>query len=162
MPSFNQVTLLGNITRAVELRYTPAGKAVCDLSIAVNRKWTDDSGQKHEDATFVECSLFGRTAEVAAEYCKKGDPLFIQGRLSLDAWKDRETGKDRSKLKVIGEQIQLLGARPSANAASPTGNQPPQRQAAPPQAKSAAPAPQRREPALDDPALAAEPDDCPF
>ena len=109
MASFNKVLLLGNLTRDPEVRYTPKGSAVCDLGIAVNRSYTTDAGEKREEATFVDVTLWGRTAEVAGEYLKKGRPVFIEGRLQLDSWDDKQTGQKRSKLKVIGETMQLLG-----------------------------------------------------
>ena len=121
MASFNKVILLGNLTRDPEVRYTPKGSAVCDLGIAVNRVYTTDSGEKREEATFVDVTLWGRTAEIAGEYLKKGRPVFIEGRLQLDSWDDKQTGQKRSKLKVIGETMQLLSrGRPcGATAAVP-------------------------------------------
>lgn len=110
MASFNKVLLLGNLTRDPEVRYTPKGSAVCDLGIAVNRSYTTDAGEKREEATFVDVTLWGRTAEVAGEYLKKGRPVLIEGRLQLDSWDDKQTGQKRSKLKVIGETMQLLGS----------------------------------------------------
>jgi len=110
MANLNRVLLIGNLTRDPELRYTPKGSAVCDLGIAVNRSYTTDAGEKREEATFVDVTLWGRTAEVAGEYLKKGRPVFIEGRLQLDSWDDKQTGQKRSKLKVIGETMQLLGS----------------------------------------------------
>ncbi len=116
MASFNKVILLGNLTRDPEVRYTPKGSAVCDLGVAVNRVYTTDSGEKREEATFVDVTFWGRTAEVAGEYLKKGRPIFIEGRLQLDSWEDKQSGQKRSKLKVIGETMQLLGGRAAAGA----------------------------------------------
>ncbi len=84
MANLNKVLLLGNVTRDPEVRYTPKGSAVCDLGIAVNRAYTTDSGEKREEVTFVDVTLWGRTAEVASEYLKKGRPVFIEGRLQMD------------------------------------------------------------------------------
>lgn len=112
MASFNKVILLGNLTRDPEVRYTPKGSAVADLGIAVNRVYTTDSGEKREETTFVDVTFWGRTAEVAGEYLKKGRPVFVEGRLQLDSWEDKTSGQKRSKLKVIGETMQLLGGRP--------------------------------------------------
>ena len=112
MASFNKVILLGNLTRDPEVRYTPKGSAVADLGIAVNRVYTTDSGEKREETTFVDVTFWGRTAEVAGEYLKKGRPVFVEGRLQLDTWEDKTSGQKRSKLKVIGETMQLLGGRP--------------------------------------------------
>jgi single-strand DNA-binding protein len=114
MASFNKVLLLGNLTRDPEVRYTPKGSAVADLGIAVNRQYTLDSGEKREEVTFVDVTFWGRTAEVAGEYLKKGRPVFIEGRLQLDTWDDKQSGQKRSKLKVIGEMMQMLGSRPGA------------------------------------------------
>ena len=112
MASFNKVILLGNLTRDPEVRYTPRGSAVCDLGIAVNRQYTLDSGEKREEVTFVDVVLWARLAEIAGEYLKKGRPVFIEGRLQLDTWDDKQSGQKRSKLRVIGETMQLLGGRP--------------------------------------------------
>ena len=110
--SYNKVFLLGNLTRDPEVRYTPKGSAVADLGIAVNRQYTLDSGEKREEVTFVDVTFWGRTAEVAGEYLKKGRSVFIEGRLQLDTWDDKQSGQKRSKLKVIGEMMQMLGGRP--------------------------------------------------
>jgi len=112
MASFNKVILLGNLTRDPEVRYTPKGSAVCDLGIAVNRSYTLDSGEKREEVTYVDVTLWARLAEIAGEYLKKGRPVFIEGRLQLDTWDDKQSGQKRSKLRVIGETMQLLGGRP--------------------------------------------------
>jgi single-strand DNA-binding protein len=112
MASFNKVLLLGNLTRDPEVRYTPKGSAVADLGIAVNRQYTLDNGEKREEVTFVDVTFWGRTAEIAGEYLKKGRPVFIEGRLQLDTWDDKQSGQKRSKLKVIGEMMQMLGSRP--------------------------------------------------
>ncbi len=110
MASFNKVILLGNLTRDPEVRYTPKGSAVADLGIAVNRQYTLENGEKREEVTFVDVTFWGRTAEVAGEYLKKGRPVFIEGRLQLDTWDDKQSGQKRSKLKVIGETMQMLGS----------------------------------------------------
>src|SRR6478672_5290413 len=110
MASFNKVILLGNLTRDPEVRYTPKGTAVTELGMAVNRVYTAENGEKREETTFVDVTLWGRTAEIAGEYLKKGRPVFIEGRLQLDTWDDKQSGQKRSKLKVVGEGLQLLGA----------------------------------------------------
>ena len=112
MASFNKVLLLGNLTRDPEVRYTPKGTAVTELGMAVNRVYTAENGEKREETTFVDVTLWGRTAEIAGEYLKKGRPVFIEGRLQLDTWDDKQSGQKRSKLKVVGEGLQLIGSRP--------------------------------------------------
>ncbi|MBU3665608.1 MAG: single-stranded DNA-binding protein [Chthoniobacterales bacterium] len=111
MASVNKVMLLGNCTRDPEVKYTPKGSAVTDVGIAVNRVYTTDGGEKREETTFVDVTMWGRQAEIAGEYLKKGRPVFIEGRLQLDTWDDKQTGQKRSKLRVVCENFQLLGSR---------------------------------------------------
>lgn len=149
MASFNKVILLGNLTRDPEVRYTAGGSAVTEVSLAVNRQWTDrQTNERKEEVTFVEVTLWGRTAEIAGEYLSKGRPCLIEGRLQLDRWEDKETGKNRSKLKVVGDTLQLLGGRSDGDGGSGGGppasySQPapaaPQQQRATPPAESAPP-----------------------
>ncbi len=111
--------LIGNLTRDPELRHTPKGTAVSEISLAINRVWKDDNGQKQEDTTFVEVTLWGRQAELAQQYLTKGRPVYIEGRLQLDSWDDKETGKKRSKIRVIAENMQFLSAGTGGNADRP-------------------------------------------
>src|SRR6266508_624431 len=89
-----------------EVRYTPKGSAVCDLGIAVNRVYTTEGGERREEVTFVDVVLWARLAEIAGEYLKKGRPVFIEGRLQMDSWDDKQTGQKRTKLRVVGESMQ--------------------------------------------------------
>src|SRR5277367_1773488 len=111
MANLNKVMLMGNLTRDPEVRYTPKGTAVAELGLAINRVYTADNNEKREETTFVDVTLWGRTAEIAGEYLKKGRPVFIEGRLQLDSWDDRETGQKRSKLRVVGENMTMLGSK---------------------------------------------------
>ena len=111
MASYNKVMLLGNLTRDPEVKYTPKGSAVADIGLAVNRTDTTDGGEKREETTFVDVTMWGRQAEIAGEYLKKGRPLFVEGRLQLDTWDDKQTGQKRSKLRVVCENFQMLGSR---------------------------------------------------
>jgi single-strand DNA-binding protein len=139
MASFNKVILLGNLTRDPEVRYTPKGTAVTELGMAVNRVYTAENGEKREEATFVDVTLWGRTAEIAGEYLKKGRPVFIEGRLQLDTWDDKQSGQKRSKLKVVGEALQLIGGRPGGSADEEgSGGMRSSRPAPPPKAAGAA------------------------
>jgi single-strand DNA-binding protein len=115
MANLNKVLLIGNLTRDPELRHTPKGTAVAELGLAINRTWKDDSGNKQEETTFVDITFWGRQAEVIQQYCAKGDPLYVEGRLQLDTWDDKETGKKRSKLRIIGEQFQFLASKNSGD-----------------------------------------------
>jgi single-strand DNA-binding protein len=109
MASFNKVILMGNLTRDVEVRYLPSGMAVADIGLAVNDKRKGQNGEWVEEATFVDITLFGRQAEVAGEYLSKGSQALIEGRLKLDQWE--KDGQKRSKLKVIAENMRMLGGK---------------------------------------------------
>ena len=112
MATYNRVILLGNLTRDPEVKFLPSGSAVCDLGLALNRQWTDKgSGQRREEVTFVDVTCFGRTAEIAGEYLSKGRQVHIEGRLQMDQWEDRNSGQKRSKLKVICDQLTMVGGR---------------------------------------------------
>jgi len=111
MANFNKVMLMGNLTRDPEVRYTPKGTAVAEIGLAVNRIYSGENNEKREETTFVDVTLWGRTAEVAGEYLKKGRPVFIEGRLQLDSWEDKQSGQKRSKLRVVAEGMQLIGSR---------------------------------------------------
>ena len=111
MASLNKVMLIGNLTRDPEVKYTPKGTAVAEIAIAINRNYTGADGQKKEEVTFIDVTLWERLAEIAGEYLKKGRPVFIEGRLQLDTWDDKATGQKRSRLRVRAEQMQLLGSR---------------------------------------------------
>lgn len=113
MASFNKVILVGNLTRDPELRYTPKGTAIAKLGLAVNRVWTNEAGEKKEEVTFVDVDVFGRTAENAGQYLRKGRPVLIEGRLKLDQWDDKQTGQKKSRLGVVAETVQFLGTAPT-------------------------------------------------
>ena len=110
MPNLNRVLLMGNLTRDPELRYLPSNTPVVSLGLAVNRRWRNQQDQQQEETTFVDCEAFGRSAEVINQYLRKGRPIFIEGRLRLDQWQDRE-GQNRSKLKVVVENFQFVDSR---------------------------------------------------
>ncbi len=123
MASFNRVILLGNVTRDPELRYLQSGMAVTDIGLAVNDRRKSANGEWIEETTFVDVTLWGRTAEVASEYLSKGSPALIEGRLKLDSWEGQD-GQKRSKLKVVGEKMQLLGARGQGGQGGGEGGRP--------------------------------------
>lgn len=137
MANLNKVMLIGNLTRDPEVRYTPKGTAVTDIGMAINRNFTLDDGERREETTFVDITFWGRQAEVIGEYMKKGRPMYVEGRLQLDQWEDKNTGQQRSRLKVIGENFQFLGGRDEGGGGAPRGGGQaygqPERQAAPQQ-----------------------------
>jgi single-strand DNA-binding protein len=120
MASFNRVILLGNITRDLELRYTPSGTAVTEIGLAVHDRRKTQSGEWIEETTFVDVTLWSRTAEVACEYLSKGSPVLIEGRLKLDTWET--DGQKRSKLRVVGQTMQMLGGRGGDGGQRPSGS----------------------------------------
>jgi single-strand DNA-binding protein len=154
--------LMGNLTRDPEMKYTPKGTAIAEIGLAVNRTYTTDTGEKREETTFVDVTLWGRVAEIVGEYCKKGRPLYVEGRLQLDSWDDKQTGQKRSKLKVVGDNIQLLGSREGGGGGGGGGEgggpPPSQNRPARPAGRPATPPRQPVDPDLDTPAE----DDIPF
>jgi len=165
MANLNKVMLMGNLTRDPEVRYTPKGTAVAELGLAINRVYSAENGEKREETTFVDVTLWGRTAEIAGEYLKKGRPVFIEGRLQLDSWDDKQTGQKRSKLKVVGEAMQLMGSRGGGEGGGggggggeySGGGEPPSSR---PQKSAPSQPPKQKPPA--DPDLEPEEDDIPF
>jgi single-strand DNA-binding protein len=121
MANLNKVMIIGNVTRDPEIKYTPKGSAVVDIGIAVNRTFTPEGGERREETTYIDVTLWGRTAETAAEYCKKGRSVYVEGRLQLDSWEDKTSGQKRSKLRVVGENYQLLDRRPGGAGAGSSG-----------------------------------------
>jgi single-strand DNA-binding protein len=111
MASFNKVILIGNLTRDIELKHLPKGTAVCNLSLAVNRRWKTESGEEKEDVYFAECKAFGKQAETIAQYVKKGHPLMVEGRLTREEWDDKKTGEKRSTTRIMIETFQFLKGR---------------------------------------------------
>lgn len=134
MANFNKVILMGNLTRDPELRVTPKGTSVCAFGMAVNRVFrSSEGGETQEETTFIDLEAWGKQAEIISKYVSKGNPLFVEGRLRLDSWESK-TGEKRSKLKVIVENMQLMGGRggesgpqgsdsyaPAARSSSPSG-----------------------------------------
>ena len=141
MANFNKVLLMGNLTRDPEVRYTPKGTAIATLGLAVNRTWSTETGEKKEEVTFVDVDVWGRQAETIGQYMSKGRPIFIEGRLKLDQWDDKETGQKRSKLKVVCENFQFLGAPKGGEGAEGGGEGRPPRPAARPANRPSAPPP---------------------
>lgn len=148
MANLNKVMLIGNLTRDPELRVTPKGTAICQFSLAVNRKFKDESGGEREEVTYIDVEAWSKQGETIAKYCTKGRPLFVEGRLRLDQWEDKTTKEKRSRMKVVLENFQFLGSgradggAPSAGgegASEPRYAAPAPRSSAP---KSAAPAAQ--------------------
>jgi single-strand DNA-binding protein len=137
MVSFNSTILAGHLARDPELRYTPQGKAVADFTIAVNRKYTRQNGEKVEDVAFIDITVWDRMGETCAEYLKKGRAVLVAGHLVQDRWQDEQTGQKRSKLKVVAERVQFLGGgskdgeTPLAESASPEPLVVPEEPAAP-------------------------------
>ena len=124
MPALNKVLLIGNLTRDPELRVTQKGTPICQFSMAINRKWRTESGQEQEEVVYIDCEAWGKQGETVAKYCTKGRPLYVEGRLRLDQWEDKNTKEKRSRMKVVLENFQFLGSeasgRPTQSNAQPT------------------------------------------
>jgi len=118
MASVNKVILIGNLGRDPEVRYTPSGAAVCNVSVATTRNWkSKDSGEKQEETEWHRVVFYDRLAEIAGEYLKKGRPVYVEGRLKTRKWQDKE-GKDNYTTEIIADQMQLLGSREGMGSAS--------------------------------------------
>lgn len=152
--SFNKVLLMGNLTRDVEMRHTTGNMAVAKFAIAVNRKFKTASGEQRDEVTFVECEAWGRTAEVMAQYLAKGRPVFVEGRLKLDEWEDKNGGGKRSRIMVVVESFQFVDSGQGGPGAG-GGDRPPARSAAPASGGYSRSAPRQDEPVIDH-------DDIPF
>jgi single-strand DNA-binding protein len=107
MPNLNKVMLMGNLTKDPLLSYLPSQTPIAEFGLAVNRTWTGQDGVKKEEVTFVDCTAFGKAAELLNQYKRKGDPLFVEGRLKLDQW-EAQDGSKRSKMRVVVETFQFL------------------------------------------------------
>jgi single-strand DNA-binding protein len=154
MANFNKVILAGNLTRDPELRYTPKGTAVAKLGMAINRTWKTETGESKEEVCFVDVDVFGRQAEVIAQYMRKGRPLLVEGRLKLDTWEDKNTKQKQSKLKVVLESFSFIDSKGDGGGGAPEA---PRRPAAAPAAPTAA---KPSEPSEGEPPI--EEDDVPF
>ncbi|RDU61408.1 single-stranded DNA-binding protein [Helicobacter sp. MIT 14-3879] len=118
---FNKVIILGNLTRDVELRYLNTGTAIATIGLASNRKYKKQDGTPNEEVCFIDVTLFGRSAEVANQYLKRGSKILIEGRLHYEAWQDSQ-GNKRSKHTVIAENMQMLDSKPQGQYATPQGD----------------------------------------
>ncbi|MFI4870805.1 MAG: single-stranded DNA-binding protein [Phycisphaerales bacterium JB061] len=138
MASYNKVLLMGNLTRDVEIKQIGSGQSVANIGLAVNRRFRTQSGEDRDETTFIDCEAWGRQAEVMAQYLSKGRPVFIEGRLKLDTWQDKNDGSNRSKMRVVVESFQFIdsgggqgggggggggGARSSGPRRQPAGQQ---------------------------------------
>jgi single-strand DNA-binding protein len=158
MASVNKVILVGNLGRDPEVRYSPDGAAICNVSIATKSSWKDKtSGEKREETEWHRVVFYNRLAEIAGEYLKKGRAVYVEGRLKTRKWQDKETGADRYSTDIVADQMQMLGGREDAgsgggdynsadsssarsggSAAAPKRERPPQPRPAAPQASPAA------------------------
>ena len=119
MASFNKVILIGNLTRDPEVKSLPKGTAVCNISMAVNRRWKNDAGEEKEEVYFADCKAFGRQAETIGQYVKKGHPLMVEGRLTREEWDDKKTGEKKSATRIMIETFQFLKGRDEGAAPAP-------------------------------------------
>jgi single-strand DNA-binding protein len=133
MPSLNKVMLIGNLGRDPELRVTPKGTSICTFSLAINREWKNDAGEKQEEVLWVDVEAWGKTGDTIAKYLFKGRSIYVEGRLKLDQWEDKNTKEKRSRMKVVCDTFQFLGENKGAPAV--------------PESKSETPPPEKPKPA---------------
>lgn len=122
--NLNKVILAGNMTRDVEAKTIASGTTVAQFGLAINRKWKNAAGEAQEEVTFLDCEAWGKTAELIAQHFGKGKPIFVEGRLKLEQWDDKQSGAKRSKVKVVVESFQFVGAKGDAPAVKETGSVP--------------------------------------
>ena len=120
MAYLNQVMLIGNLTRDPEITVTPKGTTIANFSIATNRSWTNEAGQKMDEVCFTECDALGKTGELVGKFLKKGSCCLVAGRQKLDQWEDKTSGQKRSRLKVVLDNVQFLNRAPAAAGEQPT------------------------------------------
>src|SRR5215217_346678 len=111
MANYNKIILVGNLTRDPQLRYLPSQMPVCDFGMAVNHKFRTKNGEDREEVLFIDVSAFGKQAEIINQYCQKGRPLLVEGRLKYDTWEDKTNGSKRSKHTIVLEDFQFLGGK---------------------------------------------------
>jgi single-strand DNA-binding protein len=111
MANYNKIILVGNLTRDPQLKYLPSQMAVTEFGLAVNNKYRTKSGEDREEVCFVDCSIFGKGAEIINQYCQKGKQILVEGRLKYDSWEDKQGGGKRHKHSVLVENFQFLGGR---------------------------------------------------
>ncbi|MCZ4328835.1 single-stranded DNA-binding protein [Castellaniella ginsengisoli] len=150
MASVNKVILVGNLGRDPEVRYSPDGAAICNVSIATTSQWKDKaSGERREETEWHRVVFYNRLAEIAGEYLKKGRSVYVEGRLKTRKWQDKETGADRYSTEIVADQMQMLGGREgggemgggdSGGFSQPPARRAPQQQQPRPAAPAAAPA----------------------
>jgi single-strand DNA-binding protein len=125
MASVNKVILIGNLGADPETRYLPSGDAVTNFRIATTEKWRDKGGEQQEHTEWHRIAFFGKTAEIAGEYLKKGSPVYVEGRIRTRKWQDKESGQDRYSTEIVGDRMQLLGSRGGGGAgAEPMAREP--------------------------------------
>ncbi|TAN28431.1 MAG: single-stranded DNA-binding protein [Castellaniella sp.] len=119
MASVNKVILVGNLGRDPEVRYSPDGAAICNVSIATTSSWKDKAtGEKRDETEWHRVVFYNRLAEIAGEYLRKGRSVYVEGRLKTRKWQDKETGADRYSTEIVADQMQMLGGRDSGDAAA--------------------------------------------
>jgi len=139
MASVNKVILIGNLGADPETRYLPSGDAVTNIRIATTEKWRDKGGEQQEHTEWHRIAFFGKLAEIAGEYLKKGSPVYVEGRIRTRKWQDKESGQDRYSTEIVADRMQLLGSRGGA------GAEPMSREPAAASAGGGKPAPQKKE-----------------
>lgn len=119
MASVNKVIIVGNCGKDPETRYLPSGDAVTNVSVATSEKWKDKSGAQQEHTEWHRVSFFGKTAEVAGNYLKKGSQVYVEGRIRTRKWQDKESGQDRYSTEIVGDRMQMLGGKPPSDHEEP-------------------------------------------
>jgi len=144
MASVNKVILVGNLGRDPEVRYSPEGAAICNLSLATTSQWKDKAtGERREETEWHRVVMYNRLAEIAGEYLRKGRPVYIEGRLKTRKWQDKDTGADRYSTEIVADQMQMLGGRENESGSN-ENRTPPERGGQPRMSRPAPSRPQQQ------------------
>jgi single-strand DNA-binding protein len=150
MASVNKVILIGNLGADPEVRYLPSGDAVANIRIATTDVWKDKSGEKQEHTEWHRIAFFGKLAEIAGEYLKKGSPVYVEGRIRTRKWQDKESGQDKYSTEIVADRMQLLGTRGGGSETATREPREPKAAAAKPDADTAKPAAKKSGASFDD------------
>ena len=130
MADYNNVVILGRLTRDPELRYAPSGAPVCSFSVATNHNYTKSDGQKAQSVTFIDVDAWRRLAEICSQFLKKGRQVLVSGTLKQDRWTDAKSQQPRSRLKVLAREVKFIGPKPGDETAAEDEAETPERETA--------------------------------
>lgn len=121
MAGYNKILMMGNLTDEPDLKYTPGGTGIATFTVAVNRKWKGNDGEVKEEVDFIDCKAFGNVAETISNHLGKGEPIFVEGRLTIERWE--KEGEKKSRARVVVEKFQFIGSKPKSKGGNPADDE---------------------------------------